>query len=187
MKKKKRERGHSNKDFNSQRILDRELGKAMRDVGLEEEHHGRKGSNQRHDGKPNFRMIKESNALQMELYQSGDLQVMEDFFKCGGCFFRPVQRQISDDGNETVLNLFLKYWEYEPDERKYLIRKKNIKMLLVYFKSGRSLGLQNEALVKDCSFPRDFVLEFIFYCSSSFSQKVRKLLLSRGFAVPLKK
>lgn len=173
MKHKKREREHSDEKFNERRIAKREEGKALRAVGVEEEHHGRKFSNK--TGVPQVKRqdIQNSQDLQMQMYLRGDLKEMEKCFELGVCFGQKVQRQITLDDNAEVLKLFLKYWEFIPTERLFLIKHHNLEMLGTYM-DNRSLGSQSEDLARDGSYSRSFIERY----SGSFNKKAKAIVRS---------
>lgn len=171
MKKKKREREHSQKGFNEKRVMNRKVGKAMRKGGLEEEYHGSKGSNKQGVLQISNDEIRNSQTLQMELYQSGDLKAMEKAFEAGICFGQRVQHQIVLDSNLSVLSLFAQYWELMPSERLCLIWSKNLEMLSAYL-DYRSLGQQSENLAKDASYPQDFIIRYAW----TFNAKAKAIL-----------
>lgn len=89
----------------------------------------------------NVRSIQKSPAEQMRLYKCGDLDKMEYFFIHGGCFERQVQRQMIKDDNLAVLNVFLKYWEFTPDERVFMIKQASLEFFKTYLRK-KSLGKQ---------------------------------------------
>lgn len=103
--------------------------------------------------------LRRSVDLQMELYQTGDLSLMRDFFEEGGCFLPPIQRQITDDNNTEVLDLFLDYWEYTPVERSYMIKRASIDFVEHYL-IARSLGVPGEEFARNARFPKEFVARY---------------------------
>lgn len=173
MKKKKKEREHSQKDFNKNRIENRELDKSMRKDGLKEEHHGRKYSNKKGVLQVSNDELRHSTDLQLQLYFSGNLQAMEKAFEDGICFSQKVQHQIVLDGNLDVLQLFVQYWEFMPSERLFLIWSKNVEMVGAYL-DYRSLGQQSENLAKDASYPKDFIIRYAW----TFNDKAKAILRS---------
>lgn len=110
----------------------------------------------------NVKSIQKSPADQMRLYQSGNLDKMEYFFIHGGCFERQVQRQMIKDDNLAVLKLFLKYWEFTPDERVYMIKQSTLEFLKLYLQN-KSLGKQMRDFVGCGRFPRTFWREIYDY------------------------
>ena len=54
-----------------------------------------------------WKRLQSSQEMQLELYFESDLDKMRYFFSCGGCFEQKVQRQIIEDENLEVLDLFL--------------------------------------------------------------------------------
>lgn len=110
----------------------------------------------------NVKTIQNTPAEQMRLYQSGHLDNMEYFFIHGGCFERQVQRQMIKDDNLTVLKLFLKYWEFTPDERVFMIKQASLEFLKLYLQN-KSLGKQMRDFVGCGRFPRSFWVEVFNY------------------------
>mgnify|MGYP000756422850 CR=1 FL=1 len=106
----------------------------------------------------NVRSIQNSPADQMRLYQCGDLDKMEYFFIHGGCFERQVQRQMIKDDNLAVLNVFLKYWEFTPDERVFMIKQASLEFFKTYLKK-KSLGKQLKDFIGCGRFSRTFWAE----------------------------
>ena len=86
-----------------------------------------------------FDVLRRSQEAQTELYQTGDLGLMNEFFAAGGCFLQKVQRQMTIDDNLPVLELFLRYWEFIPTERSYMIKNASLPFIECYLQK-RILG-----------------------------------------------
>lgn len=120
----------------------------------------------------NVRSIQKSPADQMRLYQSANLDNMEYFFIHGGCFERQVQRQMVKDNNLEVLKLFLKYWEFTPDERVFMIKQSSLEFLKLYLQN-KSLGKQMRDFVGCGRFPRGFWAEVFEYLTADGKKMCR--------------
>lgn len=114
----------------------------------------------------NVKSIQKTPADQMRLYQSGNLDHMEYFFIHGGCFERQVQRQMIKDDNLEALTLFLKYWEFTPDERVFMIKQSSLEFLKSYLKQ-KPLGKQMQDFVGCGRFSRAFWAEIYEYLTPS--------------------
>ncbi len=104
-------------------------------------------------------LLRRSQEHQMELYQTGDLQLMKQFFSVGGCFGQKVQRQITKDNNLQVLDLFLKYWEFIPAERSYMIKNASLPFIEHYL-MYRRLGKQGIEFAGNGRFKKEFVARY---------------------------
>lgn len=83
-----------------------------------------------------FDVLRRSQEAQTELYQTGDLGLMNEFFAAGGCFLQKVQRQMTIDDNLPVLELFLRYWEFIPTERSYMIKNASLPFIECYLQNA---------------------------------------------------
>lgn len=110
----------------------------------------------------NVKSIRDCPSAQMQLYESENLDNMEYFFIHGGCFERQVQRQMIKDNNLEVLKVFLKYWEFTPDERVFMIKQSSLEFLKMYLEK-KSLGKQMKDFVGCGRFPRTFWAEIYQY------------------------
>lgn len=117
----------------------------------------------------NVRSIQKSPADQMRLYESENLGNMEYFFIHGGCFERQVQRQMIKDDNLAVLNIFLKYWEFTPDERVFMIKQSSLEFLKMYLQK-KSLGKQVKDFIGCGRFSRAFWAEIFEYLTPDAKQ-----------------
>ena len=106
-----------------------------------------------------FDLMRRSQEMQMLLYEAGDLDAIKEFFDRGGCFLQKVQRQITVDNNLTVLKLFLKYWEYIPTERSYMIKNASLDFIETYMLQ-KDLGKQGEEFARCGRIPKQFVARF---------------------------
>lgn len=106
-----------------------------------------------------FDVLRRSQEAQTELYQTGDLGLMNEFFAAGGCFLQKVQRQMTIDDNLPVLELFLRYWEFIPTERSYMIKNASLPFIECYLQK-RSLGKQGEEFARNGRFGREFVARY---------------------------
>ncbi|MCI5545095.1 MAG: hypothetical protein MR368_06485 [Azospirillum sp.] len=97
--------------------------------------------------------------LQLKLYLTGDLPLIRNFFEEGGCFLQKVQRQITNDNNIEMLDLFLRYWEYIPTERSYMIKQASMEFIEHYL-AAKSLGTQGEDFARNARFPKEFVARY---------------------------
>lgn len=84
---------------------------------------------------------------------------MNEFFAAGGCFLQKVQRQMTIDDNLPVLELFLRYWEFIPTERSYMIKNASLPFIECYLQK-RSLGKQGEEFARNGRFGREFVARY---------------------------
>lgn len=123
----------------------------------------------------NVKTVRESPAEQMRLYQSGDLEKMEYFFIHGGCFERQVQRQMIKDDNLEVLTVFLKYWEFTPDERVFMIKQASLEFFKTYLKK-KSLGKQMKEFIGCGRFSHAFWAEIFEY----LTPEGKKLCIQTG-------
>ena len=64
--------------------------------------------------------------LQLKLYLTGDLPLIRNFFEEGGCFLQKVQRQITNDNNIEMLDLFLRHRQKPFYGVRQALLKKNI-------------------------------------------------------------
>lgn len=106
-----------------------------------------------------FDVLRRSQEAQTELYQTGDLGLMNEFFAAGGCFLQKVQRQMTIDDNLPVLELFLRYWEFIPTERSYMIKNASLPFIECYLQK-RSLGKQGEEFARNGRFGKEFVARY---------------------------
>lgn len=104
-------------------------------------------------------VMRRSQTAQMELYEKGEPDLLKDFFEQGGCFLQKVQRQIIDDNNIEVLKLFLKYWEFMPTERSYMIKNASLEFIEAYL-LRKELGKQGEEFARNGRFPKEFVARY---------------------------
>lgn len=114
-----------------------------------------------------FGILKElrvSESLQMEMYKDGDMKEFEVFFKSGACFLPRIQRRMTKDDNRSVLALFLKFWEFSPTERSFMIRNASLEFVRLYV-SRRSLGKNEAELMNNFRFPFNFLQEISGYLS----------------------
>lgn len=117
----------------------------------------------------NVRSIQKSPADQMRLYQSDNLDNMEYFFIHGGCFERQVQRQMIKDNHLEALKIFLKYWEFTPDERVFMIKQASLEFLKLYLQN-KSLGKQMKDFVGCGRFAKAFWAEIFDYLTPDGKQ-----------------
>lgn len=104
-------------------------------------------------------LLRRSHECQLELYRTGNLELMKEFFEEGGCFLQKVQRQMTIDDNLEVLDLFLAYWEYIPTERSYMIKNASLPFIEHYL-NARSLGQQGEEFARNGRFGKGFVARY---------------------------
>lgn len=104
-------------------------------------------------------VLRRSQEAQMQLYQTGDIALMREFFIEGGCFGQKVQRQMTLDDNLDVLDLFLVYWEFIPTERSYMIKNASLPFVEHYLQRRR-LGKQGEEFTRCGRFKKEFVARY---------------------------
>ena len=104
-------------------------------------------------------VLRQSQSAQMKLYKTGNVFLIKEFFEKGGCFLQKVQRQITIDNNIEVLNLFLKYWEYIPTERSYMIKNATLQFVEAYL-IKKNLGRQGEEFARNGRFKKEFVARY---------------------------
>lgn len=104
-------------------------------------------------------LLRRSPECQLELYETGNLKLIKDFFDEGGCFLQKVQRRMTQDDNLEVLDLFLAYWEYIPTERSYMIKNASLPFIEHYLEA-RPLGKQGEEFARNGRFSKEFVARY---------------------------
>ncbi len=112
------------------------------------------------DGNPlaqwgSWKRIQASQEKQLELYFSGDLDKMRYFFSCGGCFEQKVQRQMIEEENLTVLDIFLEKWEFIPTERSKMLQKASVEFIEHYLLK-KPLGKQWKEFSNAGRLPKQF-------------------------------
>ena len=119
-------------------------------------------------------LLRRSQDCQLELYNTGNLELIKQFFEEGGCFLQRVQRQITQDDNLEVLDLFLAYWEYIPTERSFMIKNASLPFIEHYLEA-RPLGQQGEDFARNGRFSREFVARY------AYKLNARAKEICRGF------
>ena len=102
-----------------------------------------------------WKRLQASQEMQLELYFESDLDKMRYFFSCGGCFEQKVQRQIIEDENLEVLDLFLEKWEFIPTERSKMLQKASLEIIEHYLLK-KPLGKQWKEFSNAGRLPRQF-------------------------------
>lgn len=115
-------------------------------------------------------VLRHSQAAQLELYFSGDMRDITAFFAAGGCFMQKVQRQMIIDDNIEVLDKFLRYWEFIPTERSYMVKYASFEFIECYLQN-RSLGEQAEELARNGRFQKEFIARI----ADKLTPKARKI------------
>ncbi len=102
-----------------------------------------------------WKRLQASQEMQLELYFKNDLNKMRYFFSCGGCFEQKVQRQIIEDENLEVLDLFLDKWEFIPTERSKMLQKASLEFIEHYLLK-KPLGKQWKEFSNAGRLPKQF-------------------------------
>lgn len=102
-----------------------------------------------------WKRLQASQEMQLELYFESDLDKMRYFFSCGGCFEQKVQRQIIEDENLEVLDLFLDKWEFIPTERSKMLQKASLEFIEHYLLK-KPLGKQWKEFFNAGRLPKQF-------------------------------
>lgn len=102
-----------------------------------------------------WKRLQSSQEMQLELYYSKDVAKMRYFFCCGGCFQQKVQRQMIEDENLEVLDVFLEKWEFIPTERSKMLQKASVEFIEHYL-LRKPLGKQWKEFASAGRLPKAF-------------------------------
>ena len=91
-----------------------------------------------------------------------------------------VQRQMTIDDNLPVLELFLRYWEFIPTERSYMIKNASLPFIECYLQK-RSLGKQGEEFARNGRFGREFVARYAHLLNDKAKRRLPRFPQDRRF------
>lgn len=103
--------------------------------------------------------IKQSQHLQLKLYNRRKYCEIFNYLEGGGIFMQQVQNKITRENNVEILDLLLKYQEFIPSERNFMIANATEEFVGHYL-DRKCLGEASEKLAKSKRFSKKFMATY---------------------------